>query len=351
MKRILLSILSLVTLTFNVGCLYAIRYDGPYHGKVVDQETRQPIEDVVVLGTWSVYHFNIAGGNHTDHDARETVTNKQGEFIIPGEGLRVLSSLEPMHVVIFKSGYKYESLPWDSLKIADIKDSIKWEGDVPIFPLRKFKTLAKIKRDLPPYPPGRAVRENKVNRFMEEVEKERRAQGFDVASTTVADSRRTNVKASRPQGFTGLGHFSNENTKDRQSLMQLTLWQEGTQMFGLFSFSDNINGDTKMGLLEKISFNAVTDYIVFSVKLSMGLHSCKIHNNVPSRDLYLFTGFMFNGTISGTLKHADGFHQDQVPMQENIVFKKTEAIIGQYHSREEWEAAMEGIIGFQGARW
>ena len=73
------------------GCLYAVRYDGPYHGKVVDELTREPIEGVVVLGSWWVYHFGLGGGYTTYHDAREAVTDKNGEFTINGEGLRILS--------------------------------------------------------------------------------------------------------------------------------------------------------------------------------------------------------------------------------------------------------------------
>ena len=136
----------LIILLFQSGCLYIARYDGPYHGKVVDAQTREPIEGVVVLGTWSVQHVNVAGGYHTYYDARETVTDKNGEFLIPGQGLRVMSGLEKMSVLIFKSGYQnIGSLAWDSIKIA-YKDEIKWEGEMPIFPIKKLTMEERKKR-------------------------------------------------------------------------------------------------------------------------------------------------------------------------------------------------------------
>jgi hypothetical protein len=41
-----------VFLMFTAGCAYPIRYDGPYEGRVIEAETKQPIEGVVVLGVW-----------------------------------------------------------------------------------------------------------------------------------------------------------------------------------------------------------------------------------------------------------------------------------------------------------
>ena len=147
MRKIVVLSLSMLILFACSGCLYAVRYDGPYHGKVVDADTREPIEGVVVLGTWSVYHYDLAGGHHTYHDARETVTDKNGEFSISGQGLRVMSSLEPMSALIFKAGYSYyESGTWTTIKEGLYsREQVKWEGDKAIFPLKKL-TMEERKR-------------------------------------------------------------------------------------------------------------------------------------------------------------------------------------------------------------
>jgi len=132
-------LIALVIISLQTGCLYGVRHDGPYHGKVVDEQTREPIEGAVVLGSWRVYHFGLGGGYTTYHDSREAVTDKNGEFTIKGEGLRILSNLQPMGIRVYKSGYTYIESHWDSLKIdAFYVKNIKWEGEMPLLPLRKL---------------------------------------------------------------------------------------------------------------------------------------------------------------------------------------------------------------------
>ncbi len=148
MKTKLYLLILFVIPSLLTGCLYAVRYDGPYHGKVVDEQTREPIEGVVVLGWWNVHHFGLGGGYGEYYDARETVTDQRGEFIIPGKGLRVLSSLEPMRFVIFKSGYTYYKGSWGTLKTDKYNVKVvKWEGEIPVLPIRKL-TDEERKKDI-----------------------------------------------------------------------------------------------------------------------------------------------------------------------------------------------------------
>ena len=173
MNQKLYTLFLCIILSAQTGCLYAMRYDGPYHGKIVDEQTREPIEGVVVLGTWSVYHFSPAGGYHTYYDAREAVTDKNGEFVIPGEGLRIFSSLEPMDFVIFKAGYKFREYQWRTLKI-DIpkreEEQTKWEGDVPVFPIKKL-TMEERKKQGSPARPDAPI--EKMHLLTKEINKER----------------------------------------------------------------------------------------------------------------------------------------------------------------------------------
>jgi hypothetical protein len=179
MRCILILLIVLIVISLLAGCMYVIRYDGTYNGKVVDADTREPIGGVVVLGTWDVLHPNVAGGYHTYYDARETVTDKNGEFSIYGQGLRIMSNLEPMSVLIFKSGYSYEREAWDSLKTGLYsKDRIKWEGDKPIFPLEKLTMEERKKQGSPPDPPSGAPFE-KVKLILKEIDKDRLERGLD----------------------------------------------------------------------------------------------------------------------------------------------------------------------------
>ena len=103
----LLSILILISLTGCFGYYSLVRYDRSYKGKVIDADTGEPIEAAVVLGVWNKEYPTPGGGVSEFYDARETVTDKNGEFSISGMGLRVMSNLEPMDVVIFKAGYEH----------------------------------------------------------------------------------------------------------------------------------------------------------------------------------------------------------------------------------------------------
>ena len=168
----------LFILSLQTGCLYAVRYDGSYHGKVVDRETNEPIENAVVLGTWLVYHFDVGGGHSTYHDARETVTDKNGEFTIQGEGLRILSSLQPMSFIIFKAGYTYYDGSWDTLKTDYYSlQVVKWDGETPIIPIRKMTMEERKKQGDPAYPPTEASR-NKVIKMLSEINKDRIDRGL-----------------------------------------------------------------------------------------------------------------------------------------------------------------------------
>jgi hypothetical protein len=177
--RALARFILLTTLMISVfGCASLIRHDGDYRGRVVDADTQQPLEGVVVLGTWSELHPNLAGGSHTFYDARETVTDRNGDFSIPGQGLLFFSNIEPMSVMIFKSGYScIDSVAWPSLTLSSYyRDRIKWEGDKAIFPLKRL-TLEERKRQGSPSRPSAPIERMKL--MTEEISKDRVERGLD----------------------------------------------------------------------------------------------------------------------------------------------------------------------------
>jgi hypothetical protein len=101
-------VLIIMGLIFLGGCAISHKY-GPYYGKVIDAETKQPIEGAVVLVVYKTEQWGLAGSVEHFADAQETLTNKNGEFRISPKRvntIRVLSGWE-LHpqVVIFKPGY------------------------------------------------------------------------------------------------------------------------------------------------------------------------------------------------------------------------------------------------------
>ncbi len=81
--------------------------DGPWKGTVVDAETKQPIEGVVVLAVWEKFYRTPAGRNAYFYDATEVLTNKNGEFVIPkfsAVNFNPLAGIEGPRFKIYKPG-------------------------------------------------------------------------------------------------------------------------------------------------------------------------------------------------------------------------------------------------------
>ncbi|MEK6697815.1 MAG: carboxypeptidase-like regulatory domain-containing protein [Nitrospirota bacterium] len=190
MKKIILVILMLVSFTILLsGCFYPaccvrpIQYDGAYKGKVIDADTGDPIEGVVILGTWDTVFSGVAGGVSEYYDAKETVTDRNGEFTLPGVGLRlnIINKLDSVYVLMFKTGYEYVDGPWESLKASFYyKDKIKWEGNKSTIPLRRLTSEERRKHSSLPSRPSAPTKKMKL--MTKEIDRARREQGLEPLS-------------------------------------------------------------------------------------------------------------------------------------------------------------------------
>lgn len=143
-------------------------YRGPFEGRVVDADTRQPIEGAVVLAEWSLGHVTAAGSVDTFSDAAEVLTDAQGHFYIgkkgswnPWKNLQTAAT-----VLIYKAGYgAAENLGWPYLKersrgqkATSLEErkrlgpkfyhDIEFENGLPIFLLKKLTTVEERTRNL-----------------------------------------------------------------------------------------------------------------------------------------------------------------------------------------------------------
>jgi hypothetical protein len=106
-------------------------------GKVVDAETGEPISGVVAVCSWSGSIPNAAGGSTYCIDARETVTNEEGHFKVPGifSGLVSGAGVGSKRLILYQVGYKSTSVSWEFRKS---EHRIRWEDGLPVFPLEKM---------------------------------------------------------------------------------------------------------------------------------------------------------------------------------------------------------------------
>ena len=166
-------------LLFLPACAYSIRYDGPYEGRVVDVETGKPIEGVVVLGVWYKETPTVAGAVSSYYDAKEAITDKNGEFQIQGLGLRIFSNVAPMNVLIFKAGYAYIGMgPWESFKLDGglLDKKVNFEWNKAIIPLKKLTMEERMKQGSPDYPSK--APEEKIRLILREINEDRKERGL-----------------------------------------------------------------------------------------------------------------------------------------------------------------------------
>lgn len=160
----------IVLLTFSlciIGCA-PLRYDGPYSGRVIDADTKQPIEGAVVHGNWSKVYPNPTGSNSEYYDSTEVLTDKNGNFKISGQGLLLFSFIDKMSLTIFKSGYGSFQNSWEGLKSKYLQHKVNWENDNLTIMLRHLSLEERKKRSISmPSAPN-----NKRKLFIREYNKE-----------------------------------------------------------------------------------------------------------------------------------------------------------------------------------
>jgi hypothetical protein len=147
-KRLIIFSCIVLGLLCSSGCVSMLRVDGPYKGRVIDAETHKPIEGAVVLGVWNKVDATPAGGYGYYYDSEEVLTDKNGDFKIPGKGLLVLSKIDGLSLTIFKAGYEQfpENSSWAGLKEYGPLNKVNWDFGKGTFRLRRLTLDERRKR-------------------------------------------------------------------------------------------------------------------------------------------------------------------------------------------------------------
>jgi hypothetical protein len=106
----------ILCLSLGVGRFVFFYVDGAYQGRVLDMESNQPIEGAVIMGVWT----RVSIGAHpveTYHDVQETLSDREGNFIIPGTwgaSIPLISGVREPEFVIFKPNYAAFRGSWNA---------------------------------------------------------------------------------------------------------------------------------------------------------------------------------------------------------------------------------------------
>lgn len=103
--------LALAVVVTGCGPLNPLFAGGPYRGRVIDSETKQPIVGAVVLVYWRRLAPGIGHGPAESFlDAEEVLTDSNGEFVVgtsPPGTLTPGTWVSDPHITIFKPGYGF----------------------------------------------------------------------------------------------------------------------------------------------------------------------------------------------------------------------------------------------------
>ena len=106
MKNILLLVTLVTSLFVLPACATAA---GPWKGKVIDHDTKEPIEGAAVVAVFTADRFGGGGGPVEKFvDAKETVTDKDGNWEIPAYSpvsMPLIREMNDPRFTIFKPGY------------------------------------------------------------------------------------------------------------------------------------------------------------------------------------------------------------------------------------------------------
>jgi len=164
---------NLSCVSFGSGTCYL----APFEGKVIDTDTKEPIEGAAVLAVYYGSTMTVAGSNTYAAYAQETLTDVNGEFKIPAKSFQSekVYGRPRGHLVIFKP--KYGVFPNHKKSRGVDLDKGWWPTPKKyiVYELPKLKTREEIRSNLPSRPD---IPYAKMKNFVRLINEERIGLGF-----------------------------------------------------------------------------------------------------------------------------------------------------------------------------
>lgn len=172
-------VVGVITLLWT-GCAGHIVYaSGPYKGRVVDAETRQPLAGATVLAVWYREVPTAPHGPAEDyHDALELLADANGEFVVPKTThFTLIGKIREPQLVVYHPGYA----PFPSMEARPQDKDVEAAYAQRFFgvELSKLKTREqRVRHARLPASVDHRIPENKFPNLIRLVNEERQALGF-----------------------------------------------------------------------------------------------------------------------------------------------------------------------------
>jgi hypothetical protein len=175
----------------NAGSGWLIYHERSFKGRVIDVETKEPIDGAVVVAQ---YHVNMLGptGSHTTLiDVQEALTDKKGEFVLPSltKMINPFSTGDDTSFLIWKPGYRKVDI-WGGYFFAEEPGTVEnrpvhADGGLVLRPvtlgiveLERTKTREERLKSIPT-PFGKDSDVKKQKEFIGIINEERKSFGFE----------------------------------------------------------------------------------------------------------------------------------------------------------------------------
>jgi hypothetical protein len=171
----------------SISCAHYSR--GPWAGRVIDAETKEPIEGAAVLAAWEESYALPPGGGTALIKVVETRTDKEGNFKISAKSFFAMlpgGEIYGPHIIIYKPRYKVIDHTEYGMHISKNKSHEYpkgWKGyfEKPdaVVELTKFKTREERIKNLPDSTPFSGdMDEKKIKFYIHLINIERIELGF-----------------------------------------------------------------------------------------------------------------------------------------------------------------------------
>jgi len=146
----------------NSGWGWVIFHERFFKGKVIDSETKEPIEGAVIVAQYYIRVLVPTGSHSVLTDVRETLTDKNGEFSIPSltRFIHPLATGDKTFFLVWKPGYKKEEIrdsyfftkepgTVENLAVQTEKGFEMKSVRLGIVELKKAKTMEERRKEIP----------------------------------------------------------------------------------------------------------------------------------------------------------------------------------------------------------
>lgn len=150
-----------------------------------------------------------------------------------------------------------------------------------------------------------------------------------------------------------VGAFSNMRfTAEHAYGETVLLWRAGICVFGLFSSSQGLQGDTPIGELQDVIYSPESGALKFTAKLTMGVIAGPGSATAqPSRDLFTFDGRLDVSGLTGSLQHITQLGPSPARTVVLNASARDAALMRAPGTYRAWREKWEPVLIRRGPRW